>query len=159
MYSARLVEKLNQIAHQYKEIIQAAIKNVLSQTKYTNTGAAAASIKVTVIDGNENKAPEIRVDFVDYLVVLNRRKVEWTKLPDIKKLTEWAERKTDSREKAKKLAWAIAWDKKKHDTWKPKPWRKKSLSAVLKEMNVQILAAFDKAIDDDFQLAVNDGLK
>jgi hypothetical protein len=139
--------------------VQAAIKEVLSQAMYTNTGAAAASIKVTVINGNENKAPEIKVDFVDYLVVLNKRKVSWTKLPDIKKLTEWAARKTDSPEKAKKLAWAIAWDKRKHDTWKPKPWRKKSLSQVLKDMNAEILKAFDKAIDEDLQQAVNDGLK
>lgn len=159
MYSARLVEKLNAIAQHYKAIVQASIKDVLSQTRYTNTGAAAASIKVTVINGTESKAPEIKVDFVDYLVVLNKRKVSWTKLPDIKKLTEWAGRKTDSPEKAKKLAWAIAWDKKKHDTWKAKPWRKQALSQVLTDMNAEILAAFAKAIDEDLQQAINEGLK
>jgi hypothetical protein len=57
------------------------------------------------------------------------------------------------------LAWAIAWDKRKHDTWKAKPWRKKSLSEVLKEMNLQIVEAFAKALDEDMQQAINEGLK
>lgn len=155
MYSENTVMKLNDIAHRYKSIIHQAIHDVLSQDRYKNTGAGAASLTVDVVDGDVNKAPRILISFDDHLIFLDKRKMQWTKLPNMAKLMEWAETVKPNEKEAKRLAWAVAWDKKKNDTWKAKPWRKKSLSNVLKEMNAMVLEAFDKAIEQDLQQAAN----
>jgi hypothetical protein len=153
MYSDNLVIKLNGLAHQYKDIVHRAIHDVLNQIK--NTGAGAASLTVDVVDGNNNKAPEIMISFDDHLVFLDKRKMQWTKLSDIKKLMEWATTVKPSEREAKQLAWATAWKQKKTDAWRPKPWRRKSLSKVLKEMNALVKEVFDKAIEEDFQAAAD----
>ncbi len=155
MYSERLVIKLNGIAHKSVDIIYRSIYSVLSQPPYKNTGAGAASLAVDVVEGNASKSPSINITFDDHLIFLNQRKIQWTKLPDMKELIAWAETKKSNPKEALRLAWSVAWDKKKHDTWKPKPWRKKSLSAVLKQMNELILKAFNEAIEEDFQQAAN----
>ena len=149
MYSPRLVDALNTIAHRYKDIIHRAIVDVLRQPRYMNTGAGAASVTVDVTDGDAEKSPVIQIVFDDHIKLLDKRKMQWTQLPDMKKLLEWAATKEQDPTKAKKLAFAVAWDKKKNDTWKAKPWRKKSLGAVLKELNALVVAEFDKAIEAD----------
>jgi hypothetical protein len=151
MYSPRLVNVLNAIAYRFQGLMEQSIKDVLTQDRYKNTGAGAASVVVDVIEGNESKAPALKITFDDHLIFLNQKRIQWTRLPEMKNLITWAETKKSTREEAERLAWAVAWDKKKNDTWKPKPWRKKSLSAVLKEMNTVLLQEFDKAIDEDFQ--------
>jgi hypothetical protein len=153
MYSPRLVIILNDIAHRHQSIIKHSIQEVLRGPKYSNTGAGAESVTVDVVEGDVTKSPVIQITFDDHVKLLDKRKMQWTELPDMKKLMEWASTKRDDPKKAEKLAWAVAWDKKKHDTWKAKPWRKKSLSAVLKELNQNVLAAFDQAIEQDMQEA------
>lgn len=101
------------------------------------------------LPGDVNKSPELVISFDDHLLFLDRRKIEWTQLPNIQKLTEWAQTKKSDPKEAKKLAWATAIDKQKNDTWKAKPWRKKSLSSVLSEMNKMLLREFDAAINED----------
>lgn len=151
MYSEQLVIRLNDIARDYKEILRRSIQDVLA--KYQNTGKGVASVRVTVIPGDAEKAPAIQITFDDYLIVLDKRRVQWTKLPDMKKLEAWARTKEQDDKKAKQLAWAVAWRQKKFDKWKPKTWRKKSLSGALREMNERILKEFDQAIDEQFQQA------
>lgn len=155
MYSDNTVNKLNEIAMQYRPLIYDAIHKVISDGKFSNTRAGADSLVVEVSAGDATKAPDILITFDDHLIVLNKRKVEWTKHPNMKPLIAWAETKTRSELEAKKLAFATAWHQKTNDTWKPKPWRKKSLSQVLKEMNELILSEYDKVIDEDLQQAVN----
>jgi len=159
MYSPRLIITLNAIAHKYQPIIHAAILAVISQPKFSNTFDAANSLIVTVVEGNEQRAPELDIQFADHLLYLDKRKLQWTKLPDIKNLMAWAETKINDPKKAKRLAFAVAWNKKKLDTWKPKPWRKKSLSVVLKEMNELLLNEFAKAIDADLQQGINEAAR
>ncbi len=170
MYSDNLVIKLNTIAHRFREYINQALNEILSQAKYRNTGASLASLHVEVIDGDNNKAPQIIITFADSLNILDKRKLQWTKLPNIDNMDDWAQTKTFDTipgykngaapnlppwKQKERVAWAIAYNKKKFDTWKAKPWRKKSLSNVLKEMNAQILLAFDKAIEEDFQAGID----
>lgn len=145
--------RLNDIAHLYKDLAHQSINAVLRDIG--NTGAGAASLTVDVIEGNATRAPQIVIHFDDHLIYLDRRKMQWTKLPEMKKLLEWARTVKPTEREADRLAWATAWDKKKNDTWKPKSWRKKSLSKVLKDMNDIILKAFDECIDQDFQQAAN----
>lgn len=154
MYSENMVRALNEIAHRYGDIMGRSIQEVLNDPKYRNTGAGASSVKINVVDGDLNTSPRVEITFDDHLIVLNKRRVEWTRLPNMKGLLAWAETKTPSEKEATQLAWAVAWDKKKNDTWKAKPWRKKSLSEVLKEMNELMVKEFDAAIEKDFQQAV-----
>lgn len=174
MYSPRLVEKLNAIAHEYRDKIVREITTVLSQPKYMNTGAGLESLRVEVIPGTQSKSPDIIITMDDYVNIINKRKAEWTKMPPIEELEQWAQTREFKGPvpgyknglapnlppwKAKqRILWAIAKSKQKFDIWKPKPWRKKSLSNVLKEMNALVLLDFDKAINDDFQMAANKGL-
>lgn len=155
MYSPRLIVTLNNIAQRYQDLIKRAIQEVLNQPRYRNTGAGVSSVTVEVESGDQNNAPKIKVSFDDHLVVLNMGKVQWTRLPNMGELLAWAETKRKNEKEASQLAWATAWKQKKFDTWKPKLWRKRSLSAVLKEMNQLILAEYDAAIDKDLQDAVN----
>lgn len=152
MYSDRTVMKLNDIAHRYKDLIHQAVHDAIVKN-IRNTGEAAASLTVEVIDGNRQKSPEIVISFVDYLIYFNHRRIEWTKLPNINKLTAWAETKVPDKKAARRLAFAVAWDKQKNDTWRAKPWRRKGLSAVLKEMNQLVLDSFNEAIEEDLQEA------
>jgi hypothetical protein len=157
MYSARLVITLDEIAQRFAPVMQRSIVDVLSQPRYTNTGAGVGSVTVEVIPGDESKSPALKVLFADHLVFLNQRRIEWSRLPDIAALTTWAETKTSNREAAERLAWAVAWDKRKNDTWKPKLWRKRSLSEVLKDMNEQLIRAYDEAIEADLQESAKGG--
>ena len=155
MYSDNLVIKLNGIAHHYKDVINRALVDILSQPRYNNTGAGLASLHVEVIEGDRNKSPQIIITMADHLLLLDKRKMQWTKLPKISELLKWAETKKSTPKEAVKLAWAVAWDKRKNDTWKAKPWRKKSLGPALKEMNKMIVEGFEKVIEEDLQQAID----
>lgn len=173
-YSNNLVLKLNSIAVEYAAKIETQIRAVLSKPGYTRTGAGVESLKVTVVPGNNTKAPAIEITVADYVTILDRRKVQWTSMPPADALGEWSQNVDFTRVpgykngvaarlppwKAKaRVVWAIAMSKKKFDTNKPKPWRKKALSAVLKEMNEEVLIEFDKAINEDFQVAIDKEMK
>jgi hypothetical protein len=147
MYSPHLVDTLNSIAARYRGVILSAVRAVLSQPRYSNTGQSLASVQVEVIAGTSTTAPQIVIKFDESLVFLGLKKMAWVKFPNVKRLMEWAQTKKADPQEAKRLAWAVAWSQKKNDTWRPKAWRKQSLSQVLKEMNALILVEFDKAIE------------
>lgn len=155
MYSPRLVDRLNDIAHRYRSLIQQAINEVLTQPRYRNTGAGAASVTVDVADGTEEKSPVIQINFADHIKLLDKRSMQWTKWSNIDNLLEWAATKTTGDTAIKKLAFATAYRQKTFDHWKSKPWRKKSLGKVLKELKELVQAEFDRAIEDDLQEAAN----
>lgn len=153
MYSDLLVSKLNDIAHRYRDLIHKSLHEVLSQPQYKNTGAGLASLTVDVIDGDHNIAPKIVIHFDDHLLLLDKRKMQWTQMPDMKNLLAWAATKKDKPSEIKKLAWSTAIQQQTNDVWKAKPWRKKSLGSVLKEMNEVILQGFAEVIDIEFNNA------
>jgi hypothetical protein len=53
--------------------------------------------------------------------------------------------------------WAIAKDKRKNDTFKRKPWRKKALSQVLKDMNRETLETYRKEVEDILAESISTG--
>ena len=174
MYSENLVNTLNEIAHTWRDKINIALNEVLSQPRYKNTGAGLASLTVDVIEGSSTKAPQIIISFADHLNLLDKRKMQWTKMPPIDDFDAWAQTRAFSGPvpgyknglapnlppwKARlRIVWAIAKSKQKFDKWNGKPWRKKTLGSVLKEMNILVLSLFDKAIEQDFQRAATQGL-
>lgn len=151
MYSPNTIEKLNQVAREYVPIFHASITAAI----HKNTGAGAGSVKVDIIPGDATKSPQVVVTINDHVLYLDRRKLQWTKLPNLRELQAWAETKTSDPKAIKRLTWGTAWDKRRNDTWKPKPWRKKGLGAVLREMNRRLLEAFDAALNEDLQEAIN----
>jgi hypothetical protein len=153
MYSPELVIVLNEIAQQKGKEFHSVLVNLLSKAPYRNTGEGANSVTVEITAGTESKSPEIKITFADHLLFMDKRKMQWVKLPLVSKLMAWAATKTADPKQQKRMAWAIAYDLQKNDSHKAKPWRKKSLSATLKDMNQQIVAAFDKAIEQSFQNA------
>lgn len=159
MYSERLVQVLNEVAHDFRGQLLASIKNVLNEPRLRNTGAGGASVKVDVVPGNSTTSPALVVTLDDYVLLLDKSKMQWTKLPNIRKLVEWARTKKSDEREVQRLAWSKAWDLKKNDSWKPKKWRKRALSEVLKDMNAKMVAAFEAAIDADVQVAIDAGLK
>jgi hypothetical protein len=174
MYSPNLIEKLNVIANEYRDKIFREITEVLKQPKYFNTGAGLESLRVEVIPGTKDKSPDIIIKMDDHVNIINKRKMEWTGQPPVDLFEAWAQTKDFNGPipgyknglapnlppwKAKqRIVWAIVKSKQKFDTWKAKPWRKKALSTVLKELNQLVLLEFDKAIEEDFQLAINKGM-
>lgn len=152
MYSQEVIRGLNAIAYQYRDILRKSILDVLG--RYSNTGAGAASLTVEVIDGTADRSPQLVVKFDDHVLYLDKRRLQWTKLPDMRKLLQWAQTKKSSEKEAVRLAWAVAWDKKKNDTWKPKRWRKQGLGPALKEMNQRILAAYEAEIEAALKQAI-----
>jgi len=157
-YSDNMVITLNNIASDYAGQMEAAIKTILSQARYTNTGQGAGCVSVSVQKGNTNESPALVVKLDDHVLKLDKSKMQWTKLPNMGKLIAWAKTKKSEELQAKKLAYAVAWDKKNNDTWKPKKWRKKGLGPTLKEMNAAMLVAFNEAIEKDFQEGINKAL-
>ncbi len=153
MYSDILVIKLNAIAHQHAAIIYRSITDILNQPRYRNTGAGVQSLKVTVAEGDATKSPQILIHLDDHLVIIDKRRLQWTQLPDMKALTEWAETKTSDPKEVKRLAWGTAIKQKKFDAFKPKQWRKKAIGPALREMNKNLVMAFQQAIDEDMQKA------
>lgn len=154
-YSDNLVKTLNNLANEYRGKLQDSVTKVLNEARYKNTGRGVSSVTVVVVPGTKEKSPSLVIKMDDHVLLLDRSKMQWTKLPDMNNLLEWAKTKKTDPLEIKKMAWAIAVDKRKNDTWKPKKWRKKGLGTVLKEMNAEMLAEFDSAIDKDLQEAVD----
>lgn len=154
MYSDNLVIKLNEIAQEYRAKMEASIKAVLSQSRYTNTGKGLRSLSVKVTPGTKESSPSIVVNVDDYVVLLNKSKMEWTKLPNTSNLIAWAKTKKTTETEIKKLAFAVAYIKKNTDAHKPKKWRKKGIGETLKEMNAEMTKAFDEAEQKDLDQAV-----
>jgi hypothetical protein len=150
-YSTNLQIVLEDIAQEYRTKIEQSIRSVISQPKYKASGAGVASLTVTVIDGNAQRSPSIQVNIDDHIFRLESRNLQWTELPNMRKMLEWASYKKSDPKEARTLAWSVAKHKQKTDTWKPKTWRRKSLSAVLKEMNKDMLQRMDEAIAKDFE--------
>lgn len=158
-YSPNLQIKLLDIATEYRGKIEQSIRTVISQPKYRNSGEGLASLTVELIDGSATKSPVIVVHIADHIARLESRGLQWTELPNMKNLLQWASYKKSDPKEARQLAWAVAKDKQKNDTWKPKTWRRKSLSAVLKEMNKEMIAEFEVAIEQDILKEGQEGLK
>lgn len=141
MESVDLKIKLLDIAEEYRGKIERSIREVISQPKYRNSGAGLASLVVEVVQMGD-RDPVIQVTMDDHIFRLESRNLQWTQLPNMNKMLEWASHKTSDPKEIKKLAWSVAKDKQKNDTWKPKSWRRKALSSVLKEMNKQLLQEY-----------------
>lgn len=168
-------ERMNNIASRYASELRAAIRVELNKAKNQSSGALAGSVKVSVKRADGYNPPLITVDYFEYGEFIGKRKLLWTKLPLVDKIREWVHRKglagfgnvpgytngasgLSDFKKAERIAWAIAKEKRKNDTFKRHPWKKESLPSVLKKMNIETMTSFADHIEHLFKLSLEKGI-
>lgn len=158
--------KLDALAQQYATRLQRDVKQVFNQPGYRNSGELEGSVEVTVSKSTDKEAPVIVLTYADQGFYLGYKNPQWTKLPDIDKLKEWAkDRNLDfgnipgyaygtapnlsDEKKAARIVWAIAKNKRKEDTWKPRKWKNAAkLGDLLKDLNTTTLQAYAKDMEE-----------
>ena len=156
---ARLQVILNNMAERYAgELFQRA-KNILSNATYRVTDELLNSVKVVWLKATESQGPRILFIFAEHGIFLDQRSPKWVKISNINKLIEWVEAKgidkfksipgykyggsnLSADKKIKRVAFAIAMDKRKNDTWKRKRWKRDVLRDMLLRMNLELNEAF-----------------
>ncbi len=150
---------MNQLASKYAGQLKAAMEAAIG--KFSSTGALQGSVRVSVINAQGDQPPVIRAEFFQYGEYIGKRKLLWVKLPPIDKIREFVEKRgltTGGRvpgykngapnlpdfKKAERIAWAIALDKRKNDTHRPKRWKRQALPDVLRALNEEVLREFAK---------------
>jgi hypothetical protein len=168
-------QKLDAIAQKYAARLLADVKAVLNTPQYKNSGELESSLKILVVPATDLEAPKIILTYADQGFYLGYKNPQWTKVPDIEKLKKWAETKvtdlgdipgyeygTASRlpiEKQKeRIVWAIAKNKRKEDTWKPRKWKNAAkLGNLLSDLNVDTLSAYAKDVENLLADAISKG--
>lgn len=168
-------QKLDALAERYAARLLADVKAVLNTPQYKNSGELESSLKIIVIPSTELEAPKIILTYADQGFYLGYKSPQWTKIPNIDKLNKWAATKTfdlgdipgyeygtASRlpiEKQKeRIVFAIAKNKRKEDTWKPRKWKKAArLGDLLSDLNVDTLSAYAKDIENLLADAISKG--
>lgn len=155
----RLQAVLNAIAERYAQLIFNRAREILSNASIRVTDELLNSVKVTWLKANDNQPPRILFIFAEHGIFLDQRSPKWIKLPAIEKLKEWVEAKNlpltripgykngiapglSQAKKAERIAWAIAWDKRKNDTWKRKRWKRDVLRDQLLRLNQELQIVF-----------------
>lgn len=150
-------EKMNQVAYRYAGQFKSSVEAAIA--KFSLTGKLKSSVKVNVIKAQGDNPPVIEVDFEEYGELIGKKKILWTKLPPVDKLKEFVEKKglankgnipgyagaadnLPEYKKVERIAWAIAKDKRKNDTHKPKRWKKEALPSVLRKLNAEVTEQF-----------------
>lgn len=153
--------QLNHLADKYARLFSVRIGNELE--KIRATGELEESVTVHVQKATAHSSPEILVKFAPHGDYIGKKKLLFTKLVPGKKLVDWmnAEGITPSRipgykngapnltdeQKRERFAFAIGKDKKVNDTWKRKQWKRKALTETLKRLNVEIIAAYTREVE------------
>lgn len=157
--------KLDALAQKTAADLLSSARAILSKEDFRNTGELAESLRVSVIPSRGDAPPEIVLEYADQGYFINYKSPKWTKVPNIDKLRAWAQTIEFSGPvpgykngaatlppwKAKeRILSAIAWNKRKHDTWKAKPWKGKKgmdLGKLLRELNQATLDAWAREVE------------
>jgi hypothetical protein len=157
-------EKLNAIAEQRsKELFQRAY-DVLSRDQLVNTGELRDSLKITWFKATDTTPPRILLRYELQGFLLGLKKMSWVKVPNLDKLKKWAEGNTFSGpipgyksgtnlppwKVKERIINAIAFDKRRNDTWKAKPWKGRqgiNIGELLHQINQDTLQAWAKDVE------------
>lgn len=158
-------EKLNALADQYARQLLNQVKEVLSQPAYHNSGELEESLKISITKATATEAPVILLTYADQGFFIGYKNPQWTSLPNVDKIKKWALIKTLSigdipgytygtapnitdEKKIERIAWAIAKNKRKEDTWKQKKWKNASgLGDLLRSLNENTIKAWIKDVE------------
>lgn len=157
-------QKLHSLANRYALILRQRVVSALQ--RYNATGSLIDSIEVTVVSGVGDYGPQIKMTYEDHGDFLTKKKMLFVKLPPIEDMKAWMEARnintsripgyTDGSipnisedKKRERIAWAISIDKRMNDTWKRKDWKRKPISTLLKELNVEIITAYRQDVEKE----------
>lgn len=158
---AEIQERMNNVAYMYVEILRDEVVKVLSKEKNIDSGALRNSISARIRKATDAAPPALVLKFLDYGEYIGKKKLLWTKLPSVAKLTEWVIRQgyadlskpvpgykngksfnLSQEKRAARIAWAIAINKKNTDKFRRIPWKKEAFPQVLGRMNTETTKQF-----------------
>ena len=162
-------QKLDNLAMQYGTRLLGDVQRVFE--KYSRSGKLAGSPELTVTRATDTEAPKIIITYADQGFFIGQRNPQWTKIPDFDKMEEWSQDIQFSGpvpgykngvapnlppwKIKQRIAFAIARNKQKFDTHKPKPWKREAkLGALLTELNEQTLRDYSKDVEDILTAAI-----
>lgn len=140
-----VINRLNNMAFQVRNELQAKLKKTLARKKFRNTGALLDSIRVTVKKADGQDLPSIHISFNAYGRIIDMKKLYWTQQPPLQELQKWLDSgglkqvnavpgyapgsvPLISREKInKRIAYAIAVKKRTSFSHTPKAWKNKNI--------------------------------
>lgn len=175
MIPAATQQLLNELAHKYGNELINNVRNVLSQPAYRNSGELADSLKLIITPATDTEAPTIVLTYADQGFFIGYKNPQWTKLPNIEKLKKWAETKITSlgdipgyeygtasslsvEKQRERIVWAIAKDKRKEDTWKPKKWKNAArLGDILSMINKDTIEVWRKQVEEVLANSITTG--
>lgn len=158
---------LNDIAAEYGNRLLSQVKTVFE--KYSNSGALVQSLKLEIKKATATTAPVISLIYDEQGYFIGYKNPQWSKLPRIERLLEWAQTKTFTRvsgvkndsnlpefKRREKVVWAIAKDKLKNDTWKPKRWKREAnIGQLIRHLNADtILNGYKKEYQKILESAI-----
>lgn len=168
--------KLDALAAKYAEKLKRDVETVLSNPEFMNTGELADSIEVSITKATDQEAPLIVLTYADQGYFLNYRNPQWTKLPTIAKLEKWGSARgldfgnipgyeygtapnLSDEKKVERIVWAIAKNKRKEDSWKPRLWKRKAnLVDFLNKLNNETVQAYAKDVETILAEAISMGM-
>jgi hypothetical protein len=174
MISKQLQPILNELAEKYAAILLSQAKDVLSRAEFRATGELVNSLKVEIVPCTDQKSPLIVLRYADQGYYIGYKSPQWTKVPNLDKMKEWAKTVEFNGPvpgykdgsplppwKAKeRIAAAIAYDKRKNDTWKAKPWKNRrgiNLGELLGKLNTETLEAYTQEIESTLVKSLQSG--
>jgi hypothetical protein len=167
--------KLNKLAYDYADRLLLDVKGVLGLPGYRTTGELANSLAISVKEATDEEPPKIALTYADQGFYIGYKNPSWTKLPEIERLKDWVKSKSlalgdipgyeygtapalSVDQRATRIAWAIAKNKRREDTWKRKKWKNAAkLGDLLKELNSDSLKAYSMDIEEMLASAISTG--
>ena len=153
-----IVDRLNELARQYRGQFLQSARSVLAQDKFRASGKTQDSLKAHIIQGTPEKAPQIVMEFDEAGEFISKRRLIFTKPPPASEILdtiksgkfriksvpgyEGAAATLSLEKQQKRVAFAIAQNKFREQTHKRKNWRKPALSALLRQMNEALVKAW-----------------
>jgi len=171
-----IINRLNELAQIYAQYLFDKAYNLLKENKYRNTGQLLNSLKVTWLKADENYPPRILLIYLEYADIFEQKKLSWVRTPPPEELIKWVMEKglhksgkipgytANSRigisdyQKAQRIGWAISIDKRINDTHQRKPWKRQTLSELLKQMNYEVHEAFRQESEQLMANALQGGI-
>jgi hypothetical protein len=148
-------DKLNAIAEARAKELYTRAYDILTQDEYTNKGELADSLKITWFRATDVNPPRILLTYKLQGFILGLKKMSWVKVPNLQKLKDWGEAINFSGpipgykgsadnlppwKRQERILNAIAFDKRKNETWKQKPWKGKrgmKIGELISEINTE----------------------
>jgi hypothetical protein len=167
------------ITAQLNDLAEAKSKELLSRAqtilkKYSNSGELIDSLQVEVTRGSAQEAPVITMTFAEHGSFLDKRTMIWGKVPEMKKMRKWVERKgvesfryvsginnprnLTEEQKINRIASGVAWAYRRHQTvWKRRAWRRQTLVQLLVDLNEKTARIWENQIVIDVEKALETG--